>query len=214
MRRFPAHVPLDQDYVHFDAIRCDGSLAFSESLQCVWPCSFDLLRTFLKGYVQDTLFLDPHNLTIEDVSNTRLYQKLTAKAVWINYLQGYFTESDRVVVVFRQIEADKAAKEVTPSVKQAHFMAWLEARPVSPTHAVLRISTQFSPQFRPADDGLFSAEDHAAFWDFDLSGVPEGGDKMEALGRAFVRQAHERVPAWRQAISSILDTMHNKEVNE
>ncbi|KAF0685805.1 Aste57867_22327 [Aphanomyces stellatus] len=208
LRCFPMDVTSTHEYGFFSTREVDGSLSTIEDVQATWPCSMDTVRVFLRDHLHLVIFRDPTGVrqylfTTEEVSNTKLYRKLTAKGSWINYLQGYFVEANRVVVVVRQIEADAD----TPSFnQQAHFMAWVEARALSPTQVVTRWVTRQSLHFRPNEDGYFSAGEQAELWGVDLAGVPEA-DKMEALRRDIVREGNAVLPHWRQNILGILSSL-------
>ncbi|KAF0714558.1 hypothetical protein As57867_003804, partial [Aphanomyces stellatus] len=200
-RSFPADVSIDQEYAHYDTtVSDDGSITCFEAVQNIWPSTMDTYRAFLNDHLHMVLFRDPSNLAMEHVSNTKLFNKLTPKGTLVNFLQGYFVEANRVVVVLRQIEADEAVG--TPAYKQqAHFMAWLEARQLSPTQVVTRLVTRQSQHFRPNEEGFFSLDEQAEFWEVDLGGA---SDKMEAMREAISRQGYETVQQWREMILAVL----------
>ncbi|KAH9096588.1 hypothetical protein Ae201684P_013254 [Aphanomyces euteiches] len=141
-----------------------------EMMQQIWRGTKDSCWHFFQNHYVDLLFLDPSSVSVECTENTKLYRKVTDDGNFFNIFQGNFVEANRLVVVLRQIENDEAFN--SERYRQHHSMTWIDVRPLSETHVVIRAIIQYS-QFYRKGQGFVSLDEQAKIWKIDLTGVSE-----------------------------------------
>ncbi|RQM10278.1 hypothetical protein B5M09_012769 [Aphanomyces astaci] len=190
----------DDDFFDTDVQTSNDGDPFTrtERAQFTWPGTVQMFRHMIESTMQ---------AVVEETANTRLFHTTTSNGIFVNSLQGHFSEANRFVMVIREVEEDEAYV-CDLQHKQQHYMSWTEVRQVSPTHILLRIVNHASHLFR-ANDGFVSVDELAALKGIDVTGVDD--DLKDAyVRRELIQRGCADFVRWR---NRVMDTMHQCATN-
>ncbi|RHY48172.1 hypothetical protein DYB30_007929 [Aphanomyces astaci] len=185
----------DDDFFDIDVQMSNDGNPFTRIVkaQFTWPGTVQMFRHLIESTMQ---------AVVEETANTRLFHTTTSNGIFVNSLQGHFSEANRFVMVIREVEEDEAYV-CDLQHKQQHYMSWTEVRQVSPTHILLRIVNHASHLFR-ANDGFVSVDELAALKGIDMTGVDD--DLKDAyVRRELIQRGRADFVRWR---NRVMDTMH------